>query len=92
MALLKLKNVSVASTPKELLTKKIEKRFMGKQTGRMILKLNKGVKLAIEYMYGNKYSLKRKEGSRVVTIILIGNVDDVAKEIMREKTRTLFNK
>lgn len=65
---------------------KIEKRFKGKQMGRLTFRLNDNTKLGIEYMYGGKFALKRKEkGKKAQSLIVMDSLDRVVKEILKQK-------
>jgi hypothetical protein len=75
------------------LRKKIEARFKRKNTGAIIIQVSKNVKVRIEYMYGGKYCVRRKEkgqkGSRILSLLASSN--EVVKLIMKEKTKRFTN-
>lgn len=63
---------------------KISRRFLRKPKGRIILNL-KHKKLAVAYMYGNRYSLARIKDGREKDLIICDKLDKIVKRVEEEK-------
>jgi hypothetical protein len=71
---------------KEEIKRRLLKRFRKKITGRVIIKFGKK-KLAVEYMFGGKYCLKRKIGKQLTILEMLGDIDRIVDLIAKEKAR-----
>lgn len=73
------------------LKNRIVNRFKQKQTGYVLLKIDKHTKLKIEYMYGAKYCLKRKNNKGVKVLSVLCDINKLVELILKEKANK-FNK
>lgn len=80
-------------TADEKLIKKIREYFIKRPSKRLVLKL-KDKKIAIEYMYGAKYLVKKKDskGIRLVGVMLTAkDVVEIINQEKKPKLLRLFN-
>lgn len=84
-----VKYKSKGMTADEKLTKKIREYFIKRPSKRLVLKL-KDKKIAIEYMYGAKYLVKRKDKNGIKLLGVMLNVKDVVDIINLEKKPKLL--
>lgn len=69
---------------KDEMKKKLNMRFKSKVTGRVVIPVGKA-KLAVEYMYGGKYCLKRKVNGNVTVLEMLGTMDKIVDLIFNQK-------
>lgn len=70
---------------KEKIKDKINKRFISKQTGALLFKLSPNAKLKVEYMYGNKYCLKRVTRNSETVITVLTDLNTLVDLMFKEK-------
>ena len=72
---------------KRELRNRIEKRFKKKHTGFITLNLKNGMRLRIEYMYGNKYSIRKRQDKIVTDLSIMTSLDNLIEIIFKERNR-----
>jgi hypothetical protein len=83
-----LSNISLNKN-KSLKTR-IQERFRKKSTGYVILNISAETKLKIEYMYGGKYSLKKRTNGIESSLGMLLDINKLVKKITDEKAKTKF--
>jgi hypothetical protein len=77
---------------KDTLKKRIKDRFIAKQKGFILIKVNNSTKLKIQYMYGAKYSLCRVTKKKEEVLSLLLDLNDLVNLILKEKVRNKIGK